>query len=180
MVSVTHPARPAPSTARRALRGKSRTIQFQMFLPSMRMNRVVNRVRSRPARKWPAVEPTESAPVIQAWLSSWMDRTSWSPYWVIWSSVRCSGDSSRNCLNCVPGHDALALQIGEPAADLRDDEHDQAGDDADQADLGDGDREPLRPPMPLQELRERHEQRGEQGRHHQRDDDEPELDDQET
>ena len=69
--SVIQPASPAPMIAARARDGNRRTIQVHMLRPSIRMKSVMKRAMSAPASTWPAVDPTERAPVSSEPPSDW-------------------------------------------------------------------------------------------------------------
>jgi hypothetical protein len=61
-VTVRHPALAAPSTASRAVRGKSPTTNIQMRRPSRRKNSSAKRASTAPVRISAVVDPIESAP----------------------------------------------------------------------------------------------------------------------
>ncbi len=64
--SVPQPARPAPSIAGRARRGKTETTKRQMPRPSMSTMTMVKKARSAPVTRWPTPSPASSAPVRSA------------------------------------------------------------------------------------------------------------------
>ena len=136
--------------------------------PSIRMKSVANRVSATPARKRPADDPDRQGPG-QERLAVPLDgraRLVQVPVDVALGEVQRRIEQEP--LEFVEGDDALALQVGESAANLEDDEHDEARDDREQADLRERDREPLGPAVALQELHEGHEEGRQEDRDHER------------
>lgn len=62
LVSVVHPATPAPSIALRAFFGKSRTVQRQTFLPSMSRKITVKMTMNNPVRMCVSDDPALATP----------------------------------------------------------------------------------------------------------------------
>ncbi len=128
---VIQPASPAPMIAARARAGNRRTIQVHMLRPSIRMKSVMKSAMRAPASTWPAVDPTDRAPVSTAPPSAWNAFTRPSTYPVMSFSLRFSGGAARNCTKssyrtCVvstrsgsPRRTVITIAVMSPAITMR-------------------------------------------------------------